>query len=227
MREIILDTETTGLDPKSGHRVIEIACVEMVDRSLTGNIFHHYFNPQRAIPAEATAIHGITDDFVKDMPTFKMVAQDFFNFVDGAQIVAHNAEFDAKFLDMELLQAGFRTIDRTKVIDTLVLARRTYPGSANSLDALCARFKIDQSHREKHGALIDTMLLAEVYIELMGGRQKAFELPSKQKVKKIISATNLIAKPFYDRPTNITEEQFEAHSTYIQRNLKATFWPSA
>lgn len=176
MRQIILDTETTGIDPKEGHRIIEIGCVEVVNRRLTGNHFHVYINPGRQIEQEAIEVHGITNEFLVDKPTFSDVAQDFINFIRGAQLVIHNAPFDVGFMDhefaMESGTKGVVTKNICDVLDTLVLARQLHPGQKNNLDALCKRYGIDNSHRELHGALLDAEILADVYLLMTGGQTK-------------------------------------------------------
>lgn len=173
MREIVLDTETTGMDPVKGDKLVEIGCVELMNTLPTGKHYHVYINPERDIPPEATAVHGITDDFVKDKPTFGEIVGDFLDFIGGdARLVIHNAEFDMKFLNAELKTFGFPTIDNRRVTDTLKMAREKFPGSPANLDALCRRFNIDNSSRTYHGALLDSQLLAEVYLELLGGRQQ-------------------------------------------------------
>jgi len=171
MREIVFDTETTGLDPAQGHRMIEIGCVELVNRFPTGQAFHRYLNPEREVPAEAFAIHGLSFDRLKDEPRFAEVAADLVAFLGDASLVAHNASFDFGFLNAELERAKQPSISRDRLIDTLVLARRKYPGGSNRLDDLCARFGIGNSHRTRHGALLDAELLAEIYLELIGARQ--------------------------------------------------------
>ncbi len=173
MREIVVDTETTGLDPGNGHRIVEIGCVELLNAIPTGEIFHAYLDPERDIPEEAFRVHGLSAEFLADKPVFAKIAGDFLKFAGGAKIVAHNAEFDMRFLNAELALLGIAPIASNRVIDTLALARRKYPGAANSLDALCARYGIDTSRRTKHGALLDAGILAEVYAELTGGRQAA------------------------------------------------------
>ena len=173
MRQIILDTETTGLEAQRGHRVIEIGCIELVQRRRTGREFHTYLNPDRAIDEGARAVTGIADEFLLDKPRFADIAQDFLAFIDGAEIVAHNAAFDIGFLDAELQRAGIEGPGlgtRSRVLDTLVLAREKYPGQRNSLDALCKRLEVDNSHRELHGALLDASLLADVYLALTSGQ---------------------------------------------------------
>ena len=178
-REIILDTETTGLDVYSGHRLIEIACIELDDFIPTGRSFHRYIDPERDIEAEAQAIHGISADFLKGKPRFadKEVCEEFLEFVEDAIIIAHNAGFDRGFVNFELEKAGQVTLRETRWIDTLTMAQKRFPGMYNSLDALCKRFRISLAEREKHGALIDCRLLAAVYLELRGGRERGLDLP--------------------------------------------------
>lgn len=176
MRQIVLDTETTGIDPKEGHRIIEIGCVEVVNRRLTGNHFHVYINPGRHIEQEAIEVHGITNEFLADKPTFSQVAQEFVSFVKGAQLVIHNAPFDVGFMDhefgMEASTKGVITNQICDVLDTLTLARQMHPGQKNNLDALCKRYGIDNSHRTLHGALLDAEILADVYLLMTGGQTK-------------------------------------------------------
>ena len=176
MRQIVLDTETTGIDPKEGHRIIEIGCVEVVNRRLTGNHFHVYINPGRHIEQEAIEVHGITNEFLADKPTFSQVAQEFVNFIKGAQLVIHNAPFDVGFMDhefgMEASTKGLVTSQICDVLDTLTLARQMHPGQKNNLDALCKRYGIDNSHRTLHGALLDSEILADVYLLMTGGQTK-------------------------------------------------------
>jgi DNA polymerase-3 subunit epsilon len=171
IREIVFDTETTGLDPYQGHRLIEIGCIELVNRFPSGKTFHRYLNPQRDVPAEAHAIHGLSGDFLKDKPVFAEVVSDLIAFIGDAPLVAHNATFDLGFLNAELDRVRHPGIPRDRLVDTLMLARRKYPGGANRLDDLCSRFGIDNSRRTKHGALLDAELLAEVYLELIDARQ--------------------------------------------------------
>ncbi|WP_032095776.1 MULTISPECIES: DNA polymerase III subunit epsilon [unclassified Alteromonas] len=176
MRQIVLDTETTGIDPKEGHRIIEIGCVEVVNRRLTGNHFHAYINPGRHIEQEAIEVHGITNEFLADKPVFSTVANDFVNFIKGAQLVIHNAPFDVGFMDhefkMEARTKGVVTNKICDVLDTLTLARKMHPGQKNNLDALCKRYGIDNSHRTLHGALLDAEILADVYLLMTGGQTK-------------------------------------------------------
>jgi DNA polymerase III subunit epsilon len=171
MREIVLDTETTGLDPFQGHRIVEIGCVELINRIPSGQTFHRYLNPQRDVPAEAEAVHGLTADFLRDKPHFAEIVDELIAFVADAPLIAHNATFDFGFLNAELERAGRATLGFERMVDTLLLARRRHPGAGNRLDDLCARYGIDNSRRTKHGALLDAEILAEVYLELIGGRQ--------------------------------------------------------
>ena len=171
MREIALDTETTGLDPKAGHRIVEIGCVEMINRVATGNVFHQYINPERDMPEEAKAIHGLSEEFLSTHPVFAKTVDDFLEFIGSAQLVIHNAEFDMRFINAELTLVGKEPIGMERTTDTVRMARKKFPGAPANLDALCRRFNIDNSNRELHGALLDARLLADVYLELTGGRQ--------------------------------------------------------
>jgi DNA polymerase-3 subunit epsilon len=171
MREIVFDTETTGLSPASGDRMVEIGCVEIVNRIETGRQFHAYFNPDREMPSEAEAVHGLSTIFLSDKPSFADKAAEFLEFIEDSPLVAHNASFDFGFLNHELSHCGRAAVSLSRMVDTLTLARSKHPGAKHSLDALCVRFGIDRSHRVKHGALLDAQLLAQVYVELTGGRQ--------------------------------------------------------
>lgn len=176
MREIVLDTETTGMDPSQGDRLVEIGCVEVMNYVPTGRTYHIYINPERDVPAEAVAVHGLTTAFLKDKPVFSQIYTDFLDFVAEGHLVIHNAEFDMKFINAELKKVGHKPIPDKRVTDTLAIARKKFPGSPASLDALCRRFQVDNSGRELHGALLDAQLLAEVYLEMMGGRQHGLGL---------------------------------------------------
>lgn len=176
MREIVLDTETTGLSPKAGHRVVEIGCIELKQHMPTGEVFHVYLNPERAMPDEAFRIHGLSDAFLSDKRLFADVAPEFLSFIGDAKLIIHNAAFDLSFLNAELERIDETAIPMTQAVDTVALARRKFPGAHVSLDDLCRRFEVDLSGREKHGALLDSELLAVVYLELIGGRQPGFEL---------------------------------------------------
>jgi DNA polymerase-3 subunit epsilon len=176
MREIVLDTETTGLDPGAGHRIVEVACLELVNHLPSGRQFQRYLNPDRDMPVDAAAIHGLSAAFLADKPRFGDIREELFAFIDGAPLIIHNAEFDMRFLNAELARLEHPPLPASQAVDTLILARRKFPGSPASLDALCKRFNIDNSARSLHGALLDAELLAEVYLELIGGRQAGFDL---------------------------------------------------
>lgn len=179
MREIVLDTETTGMNPNDGHRIIEIGCVELDNHIPTGNTLQLYINPEREVPSDAIAVHGITNEFLADKPVFAEVYSEFVDFIKDAKLVIHNAEFDMKFINHHLAQVGHKPIPWTHVVDTLGMARKKFPGSPANLDALCRRFSIDNTERTYHGALLDSELLAEVYLELLGGRQHGLSLSEK------------------------------------------------
>jgi len=181
MREIVLDTETTGMNPVDGHKLVEIGCVELVNHIPTGRTYHQYINPERDVPAEAAAVHGLTEERLKNEPTFGEIVGDFLDFLGGdSRLVIHNAEFDMKFINAELAAFGFPSITPKRVIDTVLMARKKFPGSPASLDALCRRFNIDNSSRILHGALLDSELLAEVYLELLGGRQQGLKIEEQK-----------------------------------------------
>lgn len=225
VREIILDTETTGLDPSTGDRIVEIGCVEIANSILTGQTFHVYLDPERDVPEEAFRVHGLSREFLSGKPKFADVAAQFVEFVGDARLVIHNAEFDMKFINAELTRCGHGVIGMDRVVDTLAIARRKHPGASNSLDALCARYKIDNSRRTKHGALLDAEILAEVYAELMGGRQKVFELAATTaKPIRVVDTAPVIA----ERPAplgimlNATEE--EAHSSLVAGMGDKSLW---
>ena len=176
VREIVIDTETTGLDPLQGHRMVEIGCIELVNRFPSGRTFHRYLNPEREVPAEAYEVHGLSNDFLRDKPFFAEVADELVAFIGDAPLVAHNALFDLGFINAELDRCAKTLVPRDRLVDTLMLARRRHPAGPNGLDHLCARYGIDNSRRTKHGALLDAELLAEVYVELIGGRQASLIL---------------------------------------------------
>ena len=223
MREIILDTETTGLDPKDGHKVIEIGGVEMINKVLTGNKFHYYVNPERDVPQDAYRIHGISSEFLQDKPLFRDIAHEFINFINNAKLVIHNAQFDIKFLNYELTLLNLPSIDLAEVIDTLIIAKRAFPGARVNLDALCKRFKVDNTNRQFHGALKDAYLLSEVYVELSGGRQVSFSLreiedniimKEEQAIKYTGKGNRIIITPTYN--------ELKEHNAFVSKfiNLK-------
>jgi DNA polymerase III subunit epsilon len=224
-REIVLDTETTGMDPFKGDRIIEIGAVELVGHLPTGRTLQLYINPERDIPADATAVHGITNEFVKDKPIFSQVYTDFLDFIAGDSVlVIHNAEFDMKFINWELQNVGHPAIGWNRVIDTLPMARKKYPGSPASLDALCRRFSIDNSNRTFHGALLDSQLLAEVYLELMGGRQHGLGLnTANDQPRETLDSANLTRIYREPRPHAPTEEERAAHEALLAQ-LKDPIW---
>ncbi len=218
MREIVLDTETTGLEALGGDRVVEIGCVEMVNRILTGNVFHVYINPQRAMPQEAFAVHGLSVEFLSDKPLFHHVADDFLGFIGNDTLVIHNAAFDIGFLNAELARAGRPMIARDRVVDTLALARRKHPGASNRLDDLMNRYGIDGTRRVKHGALLDAELLAEVYSELLGGRQAmlvGLVAETSEAAPRLVTAA-IAARPRPEPlPPRLTEEEVAAHRAFV------------
>jgi DNA polymerase III subunit epsilon len=189
MREIIFDTETTGFDPQNGDRMVEIGCIEMIDRIETGQTFHCYYNPERSMPKAAENVHGLSDVFLSDKKLFASGAEELLAFLGDAKLVAHNAQFDFKFLNAELLLCGYKPISQFRMIDTLAIAKSKHPGAKLSLDALCSRYGIDRSHRVKHGALLDAELLTQLYIELTGGRQIGLGLAEDTKRRDSIAGT--------------------------------------
>jgi DNA polymerase-3 subunit epsilon len=220
IREIVLDTETTGLDPASGHRVVEIGCVELIDRLPTGNYYHTFINPMRDMPTEAYNVHGISEEFLKDKPTFRKIAQEFLDFISTSNLVIHNAAFDIKFLNHELALLGKKEIRMSRAIDTLLIARKKFPGRPANLDALCRRFKISLESRDKHGALIDSELLARVYLELMGGSQKKMSLEEDQGLIMQEIKNIALSKRSFEIPANDLEE----HNDFIDKKIKNSLW---
>lgn len=223
MREIVLDTETTGLDPKSGDRVVEIGCVELQNHLATGETYHAYINPERDMPAEAEAVHGLSIEFLSDKPVFADIAEDFLSFIGTSPVIAHNARFDMGFLNAELALAGYPQIDQERSIDTVPLARRKFPGAQVNLDALCRRFNIDLSARVKHGALLDSELLAEVYLELVGGREPGLGLAADKRKTASKGATVTERKARPPRPHSWSEEEAAAHAAFLE-NVKNPLW---
>ncbi len=225
MREIMLDTETTGLSPKEGDRIVEIGCVEMVNRFATGNVYHEYINPERPMPEAAFKVHGLSDEFLKDKPLFADLADGFLEFIDGAKLIIHNASFDIGFLNFELEKAGRPQIAWTHVVDTLKMARQKFPGAANNLDALCRRFNIDNSSREKHGALLDSELLAEVYLELIGGHQAGLDLGGGTRGESEGGMQRASVKPRpIPLPSLLSDEEREAHEAFIKTLGEEPLW---
>jgi DNA polymerase-3 subunit epsilon len=221
MREIALDTETTGLDPNSGHRIVEIGCVEMIGHIRTDNAFHVYINPERDMPREAEAIHGISSEFLKDKPVFSAVAQQFVDFIGDSSLVIHNAGFDMKFINAELSSVDIPPVPMDRAIDTVQIARRKFPGQPANLDALCRRFNIDLSARVKHGALLDAELLADVYLELMGGRQASMSLNSNADITQTVQLEQKLTVK--TRHFAISDEERSAHQTFLEQ-LSNPLW---
>lgn len=219
MREIVFDTETTGLDPSGGDRMVEIGCVEIYNRMETGRHFHAYFNPEREMPLGAEAIHGLTTIFLSDKPLFSDKAEELLEFIGDSPLVAHNATFDFAFLNFELERCGRSPVSVTRMVDTLTLARTRHPGAKHSLDALCMRFGIDRSHRLKHGALLDAQLLAQVYVELTGGRQIGLGLVADTASVAVGGAARpvVIREPRPARPHFAAAEELERHRAFISK----------
>jgi DNA polymerase III subunit epsilon len=221
MREIVIDTETTGLDPSSGHRIVEIGCVELFNAIPTGQTFHEYFDPERDMPDEAFRVHGLSREFLAGKPKFGEVVERLLAFLGEAALVAHNAEFDIRFINAELSAHGHATIGFERIIDTLALARRRHPGVANSLDALCQRYGIDASRRTKHGALLDAEILAEVYAELSGGRQASLALHTVSVVR--INGGAMLIRPTPLAPL-VDATELAAHAAFIARLGQKAIW---
>jgi DNA polymerase-3 subunit epsilon len=219
VREIVFDTETTGLNPLGGDRMVEIGCVEVFNRIETGRHFHAYFNPDRAMPSDAEAIHGLTNLFLSDKPRFPELVDELLAFIEDSPLVAHNAGFDFGFLNFELERCGRAAIGMVRMVDTLALARTRHPGAKHSLDALCMRFGIDRSHRVKHGALLDAQLLAQVYVELTGGRQIGLGLVAEAGHLVVSAAVRPVAvrEPRPARPHFAAAEELERHRAFIAR----------
>jgi DNA polymerase-3 subunit epsilon len=223
IREIVLDTETTGLDPGQGHRLVEVGCVELIDRIPTGQGFHHYINPERDMPKEAFAVHGLSAEFLADKPLFAEIADAFLEFIGDAPLVIHNAGFDHGFLNAELTRLKKPIIARERLVDTLLLARRKHPGGSNKLDDLCARYGIDNSHRTKHGALLDAELLAEVYLELIGARQAQLILSETMAAQSFSRSAPVAPRPVALAP-RITDEERAAHAEFVATLGEEAIW---
>ena len=228
MREIIFDTETTGLDPRTGDRMVEIGCIEMINRVTTGRSFHEYFNPDRDMPAEAEKVHGLSATFLSDKPRFLEKVDALLEFLGDSPLVAHNAQFDFGFLNFELEQCGLACVGNDRMIDTLVLARRRHPGAKHSLDALCSRYGVDRSHRTLHGALLDAELLAQVYVELTGGRQIGLQLAvdntsaEKSVPTRFVPKTGEYRAP---RPHAASAAEIARHKAFLE-SLQSPLWTS-
>jgi len=224
LREIVFDTETTGLDPYQGHRLIEIGCIELINRIPTGQIFHRYVNPQRDIPAEAFAVHGLSAEFLSDKPLFGEIAGELVDFFDDARLVAHNAAFDLGFINAELERVDRKAIPRARLVDTLLLARRKYPGTQNRLDDLCQRFRIDNSRRQKHGALLDAELLAEVYLELIEARQAQLGLEVARSRQPVAQADNAPRVRSVALLPRLSAEDRAAHRAFVETLGPKAIW---
>lgn len=225
MREIIFDTETTGLDPRKGDRMVEIGCIELINRVPTGSVYHAYFNPQRDMPPEAEAVHGLSAAFLSDKPRFADKAHEVLEFIADAPLVAHNAGFDFAFLNAELEQGGFELVCLSRMVDTVKLARVRHPGAKLSLDALCTRYGIDRSHRTRHGALLDAELLAQVYVELTGGRQIGLELAAEA-ADQLVASVTVVARDRIFRPARphaASEAEQAAHAAFLE-TVKSPLW---
>ena len=224
MLEVILDTETTGLSPASNHRIVEIGCIELENQISTNKTFHTYINPKRAVSEEALKIHGYSDKFLSDKKIFSEIAEDFLNFIKDKKLVIHNASFDLSFLDYELKLLNKEPIDKKNVIDTLELARSKYPGSQNSLDALCRRFNIDNSKRELHSALIDCQLLKEVYINLLDQREPKLNLQSRDVIDLKINNQSVKTKNISRKIIKINNKEMELHKKFLQSSLQKNYF---
>jgi DNA polymerase-3 subunit epsilon len=223
MREIVFDTETTGLDPSTGDRLVEIGCIELINRFPSGNTFHRYINPERDMPEAAFKVHGLSIDFLRDKPLFAHIVEELVEFLGDAPLVAHNAMFDLGFLNSELRRAGKEIVARERLVDTLMLARRKHPGASNRLDDLCLRYKVDNSKRTKHGALLDAELLAEVYIEMTGARQASLGLAS-------LGDSSGRGRVIAVRPrpvaltARLTTDEITAHRAFVAKLGEAAIW---
>jgi DNA polymerase III subunit epsilon len=224
MREIVLDTETTGLDPADGHRVLEIGAVEIVHQSLTGKVFHTLINPERDVPQDAARVHGHTVEVLRDKPVFASIVDDFLAFIGDSKLVIHNAEFDMRFVNAELARLGLATLSMDRVVDTLALARRKHPGAPASLDALCDRYRIDRSRRVRHGALLDAEILVEVYCELSGGRQRSLLLGDAlgETDVRVVAIAPRFPRPL--RISLIAHAEANAHAHYIESFGRDAVW---
>jgi DNA polymerase-3 subunit epsilon len=225
MREIVLDTETTGLSPAEGHRLVEIGCLEIVNQIATGAVYHVLINPERDVPDDAYRIHGHSTAFLADKPVFARIAPEFLAFIGGDRLVIHNAEFDMRFINAELGKIGHDPIPSARVLDTLALARRKHPGAPASLDALCDRYRIDRSRRVKHGALLDAEILVEVYGELLGGRQRSLVFSANERAIRsagmLIVERKLRSAPL---PALLTDAESTAHASHIKTLGEAAIW---
>lgn len=227
MREICFDTETTGFNPETGDRLVEIGAIELINHVKTGKVFHKYINPERDVPEEVVKIHGLTNEFLADKPTFAEIAQEWIDFIGNDGIfVAHNAQFDMSFINYELKRLGYETYEWDRVVDTLEIAKNKFPGSRNNLDALCRRFNIDNSARTFHGALLDAELLAEVYFQLIGGDEPSMNLSKIENKdsfgEEIVFGVNKKILPV--RNFSISEKEEKNHIEFMEKHLKSSIW---
>jgi DNA polymerase-3 subunit epsilon len=220
MREIVLDTETTGLDPRQGHRVVEIGCVELLNHMPTGRTYQAYINPEREMPTEAAMVHGLTDEFLAKQPVFAEIVDAFLAFIADTPLVIHNASFDMGFISAELVRHGFPELPMSRATDTVAMARRMFPGAPASLDALCKRFNVDAAGRQLHGALLDARLLAEVYLELRGGRQPDLALAAAKNAEMTADGSRIFRQP---RTHAAAEDELAAHETFLAQ-IKEPLW---
>lgn len=225
-REIVFDTETTGFDPENGDRLVEIGAVELINHIPTGVTYHQYINPERDVPEDAYKIHGLSYEYLKDFPTFAQVADEWVEFVGDATLVAHNAKFDINFINYELNQLGKEGYSWDRVVDTLEIAKILFPGARNNLDALCRRFNVDNTERTLHGALLDAQLLAEVYLELLGGREPSFLLDKnkKQAAAVQVSESDIVRKFREPRIFALSEEDMKLHNDFLSTKIKGALW---
>jgi DNA polymerase-3 subunit epsilon len=227
MREIVFDTETTGVNPATGDRMVEIGCVELINRCPTGREYHAYFNPERAMPSEAEAVHGLSSIFLSDKPLFGLACAELLDFIGDSPLIAHNAAFDFGFLNAELARCGRDPVCLSRMICTLVLARAKHPGAKHSLDALCSRFGVDRSQRVKHGALLDAQLLAQVYVELTGGRQIGLSLLAESNAASLQGEANHLRHveraPRPPRPHSASLDELAAHAQFVGK-IKDPLW---
>ena len=222
MKEVILDTETTGLFVKDGHRIVEIGCIELEDLVPTTNRFHCYLNPERKVSEKALEVHGYTDEFLSKQKKFSEVVDDFLNFIENKRLVIHNAEFDLSHLDNELILLGKKKLNRVNVVDTLILARDKFPGSPTSLDALCKRYRVDNSQRIQHTALIDCDLLAKIYINLLDQKEPTLNFQTEDNEKIIINPSD--TNQYYKKVIKPTDEELRLHKQYLKSNLKKNYF---
>lgn len=229
IREIVFDTETTGFDPTTGDKLVEIGAVELINHVPTGKTYHQYINPEREVPEEVVKVHGLTTDFLKSYPIFADVAQDWVDFIgDDGILVAHNATFDMKFINFELKRLGYAEYGWDRAVDTLEIAKNKFPGQRNNLDALCKRFNIDNSARTFHGALLDAQLLAEVYLELLGGAEPTMELGGGNSLNKSVVQDIVEIKRVYREPRlfSLEELDIQNHRAFLEKNIKNSIWLS-